>query len=138
MKANICMLSIICSSTFSVYASAQTPSDRKLPACQGNNTSIWNMCFGARTYPNGDKYAGEWKLGKADGQGTYILKSSGTAYVGEFVAYSFSGHGTMTWSTGAKFVGNWNNDEGVNGTVTFMDGSTLSGTPRVRIVVAPI
>ena len=39
--------------------------------------------LGSKTYPDGDKYVGEWKDEKENGQGTMSL-SNGEKYVGEF------------------------------------------------------
>ena len=43
---------------------------------------IWNG-HGTYTYPNGDKYEGEFKDGEKNGQGTFTF-SDGSKYVGEF------------------------------------------------------
>ena len=43
---------------------------------------IWNG-QGTYTYPNGDKYEGEFKEGEKNGQGTFTF-SDGRKYVGEF------------------------------------------------------
>jgi len=54
-----------------------------LPACQGSDTAKWSNCFGSVTYPSGDKYVGEYKDGKNNGQGTYTY-ANGDKHVGEF------------------------------------------------------
>ena len=46
-------------------------------------------------YPNGDKYVGEFKDGKRDGQGTYTFKD-GRQYVGEFKNEEYYGQGILT------------------------------------------
>ena len=44
-----------------------------LPPCPGNyDMSNWTNCVGTRTYPNGDKYDGEWKYNNMHGEGTII------------------------------------------------------------------
>jgi|GEM_PF-7115863 len=79
------------------------------------------------TYPHGI-YVGEVKNGKANGIGTYTSKQSGTVYSGQFVADTFSGIGTMTWTNGSKYVGEWSNDSGIKGIMTYSDGRTAIGT----------
>jgi hypothetical protein len=54
-----------------------------LPACQGNNDFKWNNCLGNEIEPNGDKYLGEYKDGKYNGQETYLW-ANGDKYVGKF------------------------------------------------------
>ena len=40
-----------------------------LPPCRGS----YHNCFGTQTFPNGDKYVGEFSNGKRHGQGTYTF-----------------------------------------------------------------
>ena len=40
-----------------------------LPACQGNDFRNLNNCFGTHTFPDGSKYAGEFRNGKLNGRG---------------------------------------------------------------------
>lgn len=75
-------------------------------------------------------YVGDTLNGKAHGFGTYTSKQSGTKYTGQFVADTFSGNGTMIWTSGAKFVGQWQNDSGVSGSITYPNGATAAGTVR--------
>ena len=116
----------------------------KLPACQGN-ISLWSNCVGSATFANGDKYVGEYKDGKLNGQGTYFYladnqfkgdkyvgeykdgkrdgqgtytKANGAKYVGEFKDSNYSGQGTVTLPNGTKFVGEWR-DNKLNGYGTF-------------------
>ena len=81
------------------------------------------------TYSHGT-YVGEVANGKANGQGTYTASASGTVYKGSFVNDSFNGSGTMTWKDGAQYVGTWQNDVGVQGTMTYPNGKKASGTVR--------
>ena len=55
---------------------------------------------GSRTYPNGDKYSGEFWDGKRHGQGT-MTYADGRTYTGEFKDNKRHGQGTMTWADGA-------------------------------------
>ncbi len=73
------------------------------------------------------QYVGEVMNGKANGQGTYTAKKTGTIYAGQFVNDTFSGQGTMIWKNGDKFVGAWQNDTGVSGVMTFANGKSISG-----------
>jgi hypothetical protein len=41
----------------------------QLPPCQSSDLSRWTNCFGTATYAYGNKYVGEWKDGKDNGQG---------------------------------------------------------------------
>lgn len=122
-------------SVLSPNSSTQSSSSNLAP-CQGGNTSAWNQCFGTKNYPTGDRYVGDWVGGKASGQGTYTSRASAAMYTGQFFADTFSGAGTMTWTNGAKFVGQWKNDAGVTGTVTYANGTTAVGTVRNAIFYA--
>ena len=56
------------------------------------------------TYADGDKYVGEWKDSKRNGQGTYTY-ADGDKYVGEYKDNEFHGQGTYTWPDGHKESG---------------------------------
>ena len=75
-----------------------------LPACQGSDTTKWSNCFGSWTASNGNKYVGEYKDGKRNGQGVGTWPN-GDKYVGDHKDGKFDGQGTVTWSTGARYVG---------------------------------
>ena len=120
---------------FALNINAQSSSSN-LPPCQGANTAAWNQCFGTKNYPNGDKYVGEWIGGKASGQGTYTSKASAAMYSGQFAADTFSGAGAMTWTNGAKFIGQWKNDSAVSGTITYANGTSAIGTIRNAVFYA--
>ena len=62
--------------------------------------------LGSVTTPDGDKYVGEWKDGKKNGQGTYTW-TNGQKYVGEWKDEKENGQGTMSLSNGEKFVGEY-------------------------------
>lgn len=81
-------------------------------------------------------YVGDTLNGKAHGFGTYTSKQSGTKYTGQFVADTFSGAGTMFWNSGAKYVGQWQNDSGVSGSITYPNGATAVGTVRNAVFQA--
>jgi hypothetical protein len=49
-----------------------------LPECPSNSrASTWTNCFGTYTFANGDKYVGEYKDNKRNGQGTYTFADGG-------------------------------------------------------------
>lgn len=81
-----------------------------LPACQGSNTSYWSNCFGSKTDPSGTKYVGEFKIGKRNGQGTFIF-ANGNKYVGEWMEDKYNGLGAIYSSTGTTILeGIWSDD----------------------------
>ena len=53
----------------------------ELKPCPSGKYFKWHMCFGTHTFVNGDKYVGEWKHGKMDGEGT-LLEPDGGISVG--------------------------------------------------------
>ena len=63
-----------------------------------------------KTYAEGDKYVGEWKNGKKNGQGTKT-SAEGYKYVGEFKDGFCNGQGTMTWADGRVEKGIWKDDK---------------------------
>jgi hypothetical protein len=87
--------------------SNQETNSSKCPESSGTYGSSWNNCSGEVTYANGDTYAGLFKNGKRNGQGTYIFKTSGNKYEGEFVDNTRQGKGVFTLSNGDKFVGDF-------------------------------
>ncbi len=98
-----------------------------LPACPSNVDVVWTNCYGTYTWPNGDKYVGEYKNHKHNGQGTYTF-ADGIKYVGEFKDGKRNGQGTYTYADGDKYVGEFK-DEKYNGqgTYTFANGSKYVG-----------
>ena len=61
---------------------------------------------GTYTYPNGEKYEGEFKDDKPNGQGTLTFPD-GEKYVGKFKDGKQHGQGTLTTTDGQKYVGGW-------------------------------
>ena len=98
---------------------------RQLPACVGSNTTNWDNCVGTYTWPDGDKYVGEWKNNKRHGQGTTIFRN-GTKYVGEYSDDKRNGRGTLTFSDGAQYVGQFSNGKfNGRGIYTFANSSLI-------------
>ena len=89
-----------------------------LPECTGN---YWHNCQGIRGYVDGDKYVGEYKDDRRDGEGTSTY-ANGTKYVGEWKDGYRHGQGTLSVADGTEYVGEWK-DGKMNGQGTF----TLAG-----------
>ena len=75
-----------------------------------------NNGYGIYTSADGDKYIGEWKDGKKNGQGTYTWISgntwlNGNKYVGEFKDDKRNGLGTYTFANGTVDKGIWKNNQ---------------------------
>ena len=83
-----------------------TLSSYSLPKCEGTNPMKWNNCKGTLTFPNGDKYIGEFKDGKKHGKGTSTW-DNGLKHVGEYKNGKRHGKGTQTFSDGEKWVGKY-------------------------------
>jgi len=71
-----------------------------------------------------EKYVGEYKDGKRNGQGT-VTWSDGKNYVGEFNDGKFNGHGKLTWSDGTKYVGEYKDGKTWNGTGYDKNGNII-------------
>jgi len=92
-----------------------------LPLCPGSfNAATWTNCVAAATTAAGDKYVGEVKDGKYNGQGTYTY-ANGNKYVGEWKDGKFNGQGASYHADGTIIQsGTWENgnfvSEGAAGT----------------------
>ncbi len=84
----------------------------KLPPCPNDEpVSSWNNCNGTTTFPNGSEYVGEFKNGKASGQGAAMF-ANGRTYVGEFRNDKFNGQGTYFETDGSIMSsGKWVDDK---------------------------
>ena len=80
------------------------------------------------SFPDGEKYVGQWKGSKYNGKGTLIL-SSGEKHVGEFKDGKLNGHVTIKYagkSKGDKYVGQFKNGTfNGKGTYTFYYGAEI-------------
>ena len=101
---------------------------RGLPPCLGDPaTSFWTNCVGTFIAPSGQKYVGEFRDDKANGQGTLTFPS-GEKYVGEFKDDKRNGQGTHTFPSGQKYVGEFKDDKQNGlGTYTFPSGQKYVG-----------
>ena len=76
--------------------------------------SYWKDKTETLTYPDGSKYVGQVKDGKAHGQGTRTYtdgrKYAGKWKDGKMYAGSYE-QGMMIWPDGRKYIGAWENDE---------------------------
>ena len=98
-----------------------------LPTCPSNTEVTWTNCFGTYTYADGDKFVGEYKDDKRNGQGTYTY-ANGDKYVGEYKDDKLNGQGTYTYADGEKYVGAFK-DGNYNGqgTFTYANGDKYVG-----------
>ena len=114
----------------------------RLLACEGRDISRWTNCFGTHYFVDGTKYVGEWKDGKRNGRGTYSLANGVTGQEGVWNNDNFVSSlpacggdefsrwtdcfGTQTWSSGAKYVGEWKNGKfNGQGLYTYSDRVTF-------------
>jgi len=81
------------------------------------------------------KYVGEVFNGKAHGFGTYTAYKSGGVYSGNFYQDTFQGQGTYNWPDGSRYVGNWQNDAGIQGTLFYPNGATAQGTVKNALFI---
>lgn len=115
--------------SLSINASAQS----NLTNCKGfwdrlvgPDTSSWSNCFGEITYDDGRYYTGEWQQGKKAGQGTFTWPN-GEKYIGQFANDVRWGTGTHYYNASASYTGEWKNDarEG-QGSLTDPNGDITS------------
>ena len=66
----------------------------RLSSCPADQNVRWHNCFGTYTFASGDKYVGEYRDGKINGQGTATY-ANGDKYVGEFRDNKRNGPGTL-------------------------------------------
>lgn len=96
----------------------------RLPQCSG---SYWHNCIGTSQLSDGDRFVGEFRNGKRNGQGTYTW-GNGNRYVGDFVDDKIQGQGTFTFKDGAKYVGPFVNEKrNGRGTYSWADGNVYVG-----------
>jgi hypothetical protein len=102
-----------------------------LPPCQGDEVRKWHDCFG-KANRMGQTYAGEFKKGERNGQGTYTQRD-GDKYVGGFKDGEENGQGTYYYLAnnqwkGGKYVGNFKDGKkNGQGTYTSANGVVEEG-----------
>jgi hypothetical protein len=85
---------------------------------------------GIFTYYDGVLYDGEFKDGKPDGKGT-LTYPDGEKYIGEFREDNYNGYGTYTYPDGEKYVGEFKDGKyNGQGTYTSSDGEKYVGEFR--------
>ena len=105
-----------------------------LPQCPSDTKVTWSNCVGTYTWPNGDKYVGEYRDDKKTGQGTYTY-ADGNKYVGEYRDDKQTGQGTFTWNNGDKYVGEYRDGKLTGqGTFTWADGRKDVGEWRDNLL----
>ena len=95
------------------------------PACSGDDPSKWNACVGSASADYGS-YAGEFKKGKFDGQGTLNF-TNGETYIGQFKEGNAQGMGLHIKTNGERYAGGFvaNNYQG-RGILQGADGKIIS------------
>ena len=121
---------IICLTISALFGSVGGVVASDLPDCP--SSGYFDNCFGTITFADDDKYVGEWKDNKYNGQGTYTFgpnsEWAGDKYVGEFKDDKYNGQGTYTYANGDKYVGEYKDDKrNGQGTYTFADGTKEVG-----------
>lgn len=94
----------------------------------------WSNCIGdcvngqgTYTWPDGQKYVGQFKNAKRTGQGTYTW-TDGRKYVGQWKDNNRNGDGTMTYPNGNKYVGQYRgHKKNGQGTFIWRDGQKYVG-----------
>ena len=99
-----------------------------LPNCKGSYNEItWNNCIGTYVWVNENKYVGDFKGGKRNGQGTYTF-ANGDKYIGGHKDGNRHGQGTFFWANGNKYTGDYrDNNRNGQGTFTYANGEKYIG-----------
>ena len=125
------LLSILC------LISGVTVAQSNLPACQGNEMSKWNNCFGFHVktgdhmnygfFTNNSKYVGEYKEGLPEGKGVLTDNYNSHKYEGTFTNGKLEGQGVRYDNAGTKFEGEFVDGKPKRGTYIHKDGSKIVG-----------
>ena len=82
---------------------------------------------GTLTFPDGNKYEGEWKDGERNGRGTYTY-NDGNQYIGDFKSGKKHGQGLFTFPNGNKYEGEWKEEKRHGqGSYTWTNGEKYVG-----------
>lgn len=99
----------------------------RLPPCSGTDVTAWSDCYGTAIGDKGDRYQGEFKNGRRDGQGTNNLVD-GSKYEGGYLKGLRSGYGIFTAINGDKYIGSHLLGQRTGqGTYIFADGGKYIG-----------
>ena len=108
-------------------ASAQS----RLPACPA--TGYFHNCFGTYTSANSDKYEGEFKDNKPNGQGALTF-ANGDKYEGEFKDGDYNGQGTLFRADGSVVsAGIWADNKFVRSAPVQQQPSNTLNTELARL-----
>ncbi len=125
LKVAALLLAMMASSTAGWAQSV--PLLSRLPRCPADQNVLLHNCFGTWTWPNGNKYVGEFRDHKPNGKGTWT-GANGNKYVGEWRGSQPHGQGTYTWANGDKYVGEFRDDKmHGQGTFTYASGRIEEG-----------
>ena len=98
--------------------------------CPTDLSVLWDNCVGDIRYEGefkGDRFVGDFKDNKFDGQGTFT-SANGDKYVGGYKDNKMNGQGTYTYADGDKYVGESRDDDfNGQGTYTFANGDKYVG-----------
>ena len=106
-----------------------------LPACPSDQTKRYHNCFGTYTLANGDKYVGEFKDDKRNGQGTYTY-ASGDNYIGGWKDNRKDGQGTYTYADGTVEQGIWKDGVSQSEAVRLWKLDAEKGNPKAQYNLA--
>ena len=81
--------------------------------CKSTDISKWHNCHGIDIAPNGWKYNGEFKNGKANGQGI-LTDPDGLKFIGEFKNDLSHGQLEISYANGEKYIGEYKNGKYVD------------------------
>ncbi len=96
-----------------------------LPPCPA--AGYYHLCTGKESWPNGNRYVGDYKNNKKSGQGVYTA-ANGDSYSGEFKDGTYNGIGTYSFANGSIYSGEFKDGKRTGqGVFTRADGSTIVG-----------
>ncbi len=109
------------------------PIDAQDPGCKSGNCVNG---FGTYLFPSGNKYTGNFKDKKRDGQGTFFF-ANGDKFEGTFLD-NFQYSGTYTYSTGEKYVGTYRaGGQEYNGTIYSPTGRSIPYVDGKPVIPPP-